>query len=343
MAHALSVVMPVYNGARYVGAAIDGVLNQTSADFELLIMDDGSTDETPAILARYAAQDSRIRVLRRPRQGQIATRNELLRLARSDIVACADADDVCLPDRFEQQLRVIADDTRLWVLGTAMMSMNGSGRRRKRRRAITGSDAVAANLEEGCCIGHPSCMMRRQEILAIGGYRAAYEAAEDYDLFLRASEYGRVDNLETVGVLYRMHADSVSQRHALRQSISADLARATHRLRIAGLPDPTADMVTPPDLDCPIVTALLSPAQMALHRAMAVTADARAQAEDIDRALRYFLDVPVGKKQALATQRAIIRLLARRSFDRASIAALIRAASLGPGRLVRLWAAGHHA
>jgi GT2 family glycosyltransferase len=341
MAHVLSVMMPVYNGARYVGAAIDSVLSQTAGDFELLVMDDGSTDETPAILARYAAQDCRIRVFRRPRQGQIATRNELLRLARSDIVACADADDICLPDRFERQLSVIAGDTRLWVLGTAMGSIDGSGRRRKRRQAITGSDAVAADLERRCCIGHPSCMMRRQEILAIGGYRPAYEAAEDYDLFLRASEYGRVDNLGTVGVLYRTHAESVSQRHALRQAISADLARITHHLRVAGLPDPTADMVAPPDLDCPIVTALLSPIQMELHRAMAVTANPRAKAEDIDRALRYFLDAPVGKKQALATQRAIIRLLARRNFDRASLAALIRAASLGPGRLVRLLAAGH--
>jgi GT2 family glycosyltransferase len=341
MAHALSVVMPVHNGARYVGAAIDSVLNQTSPDFELLVMDDGSTDETPAILARCAALDCRIRVFRRPHQGQIATRNELLRLARGDIVACADADDICLPDRFERQLHVMSDDTRLWVLGTAMESIDASGRRRRRRRVITGSDAVAADLERGCCIGHPSCMMRRQEILAIGGYRPGYEAAEDYDLFLRASEHGRVDNLEAVGVLYRTHAESVSHRHALRQAISADLARATHWVRIAGRPDPTADLAVAPDLDCPIVTALLSPTQMQLHRAMAITANPRAEAEDIDRALRYFLDVPVGRKHALATQRAIIRLLTRRTFDRASIAALIRAASLGPGRLIRLWAAGH--
>jgi GT2 family glycosyltransferase len=343
MAHELSVVMPVYNGAKYLAAALDSILSQTFSTFELLVMDDGSTDETPAILAGYAARDSRIRVFCRPRQGQIATRNELLRLASSDIVACADADDICLPDRFAQQMRAMSEDGRLWVLGTGMISINGSGRRRKQRRIATGSDAVAAELERGCCIGHPSCMMRRQSILAIGGYRAAYEAAEDYDLFLRASERGTVDNLEAVGVLYRKHGESVSQRQALRQTLSADLAVATHRLRVECRPDPTADLGAPPDLEDPIVTALLSDTQMEYHRAMAVTADPGAEAEDVDRALRYFLSVPVGKKQAIATQRAIVRLLARRNLDRASLAAVTRAASLGPGRLIRLWAAGHPA
>jgi GT2 family glycosyltransferase len=344
MAHELSVVMPVYNGARYLSAALDSVLRQSFPNFEVLIMDDGSTDETPAILAGYAARDPRIRVFRRPRQGQIATRNELLRLAQSDMVACADADDICLPDRFERQLRAMSRDGRLWILGTAMISINGSGRHRKRWRVPTGSDAVAAELERRCCIGHPSCMMRRQNILAIGGYRPGYEAAEDYDLFLRASERGKVDNLEAVGVLYRKHRESVTQRQALRQAISVDLARATHNLRVAGRPDPTVDLLDgPPDLEDLVVTALLSPEQMEYHRAMAVTADLGAESEDVDRALQYFLSAPVDKKQSIATQRAIVRLLARRSFDRASLAAVLRAISLGPGRLVRLWAAGHPA
>src|SRR5262245_11488402 len=150
MARELSVMMPVYNGAKYLAAAMDSVLGQTFSAFELLVMDDGSTDETPAILAGYAAKDSRIRVFHRPRRGQIATRNELLRLARSDIVACADADDVCLPDRFAQQLHAMSRDSRLWVLGTAMISIDGSGRRRRPWQVPTGSDAVRAALERRC-------------------------------------------------------------------------------------------------------------------------------------------------------------------------------------------------
>src|SRR5262245_30105817 len=164
MAEQLSVMMPVYNGARYVAAAIESVLRQTFAAFEFLILDDGSTDGTAAILKRYAEQDSRIRLFPRPRQGQIASRNELLRLARNKIVACADADDTCLPERLERQFAAINRDGGLWVLGAAMLPIDGRGRRRRPRRVTTGSAAVAADLERGCCIGHTSCMMRRDYI-----------------------------------------------------------------------------------------------------------------------------------------------------------------------------------
>jgi hypothetical protein len=339
----ISVMMPVHNGAKYVEAAIGSVLRQTFRDFELLVMDDGSTDATPAILTRLAASDRRVRVYRRPRQGQIASRNELLQLARSDIVTCADADDICLPDRLEQQLSAMRRDPALWVLGTAMTSIDARGRHRRPRRVVTGSAAVAAELERGCCIGHPSCMMRRQSILAIGGYRAAYEAAEDYDLFLRASEHGKVDNLGTVGVLYREHGESVSCRHAARQAISTDLAQTTHRLRKAGRPDPTAHLAMPPALADPLLTALVAPARMELHRAMAVSGDPDAAQDEIDRALRYFIDVPVGKKQARATQRAIVALLPRRRPDRWSLRAALKGIALGPGRFGRLIIARYRA
>jgi glycosyltransferase involved in cell wall biosynthesis len=328
--------MPVYNGARYVAAAIESVLNQTFRSFELLVMDDGSTDETPAILARFAANDHRVRVLLRPRRGQIATRNELLHLAQTEIVACADADDICLPARFERQMSAMAQCNDLWVLGTAMIAIDANGRRHNPRRVITGSTAVASELERGCCIGHPSVMMHRERILAIGGYRTAYEAAEDYDLFLRASERGKVDNLPEPGVLYREHEESVSHRHALRQSISADLARATHRLRIAGETDPTVELAAPPDLEAPMMIALIPPAQLERHRACSVTTDPQAGMEDVDWALRYFLSAPMSRKQARATQRAIVRLLVRRRPDSSSIRAITRAIMLGPGRFVRL-------
>ena len=230
----------------------------------------------------------------------------------------------------------MARDPALWVLGTAMVTIDAKGVCRKRRRVTTGSEAVAVDLERGCCIGHPSTMMRREPILALGGYRLAYEAAEDYDLFLRASERGKVDNLEAVGVLYREHGESVSHRHALRQALSTDLARATHALRIAGMRDPTAELAGPPDLEDPIVTALISPGQIELHRAMAVTANPDAGPEEIDRALRYFLHARVGKKQVRATQRAIVGLLRRRQIDWSSVMAMLRAIALGPGRFARL-------
>jgi hypothetical protein len=311
-------------------------LAQTVEDFELLIMDDGSTDDTPAILEHYARQDTRVRLFLRHHQGQTACRNELLQLASTDIVACADADDICLPDRLERQLATMTEDTDLWILGTAAVSIDQAGRRRRRWRVPTGSAAVGSELERRCCIVHPSCMMRAKPVLGIGGYRPAYDCAEDYDLFLRASEQGKVDNLDAVGVLYRQHEGNVSHRRNLRQAISTDLARATHLLRIAGRPDPTEGLTHAPELDDPILSELIPPPQMALHRATALALDPSADASALAEAADLFRRARVGKKRARASQQAMLQLIRRRPFDRVSLALAARAAALGPGRLARL-------
>jgi hypothetical protein len=332
----LSVIMPVYNGAAHLSEALDSLLKQTLGDFELLVMDDGSSDDTPVILKRYAERDRRVRLHLRRHQGQIACRNELLQLARTNIVACADADDICLPDRFERQLATMERDGDLWILGTAVVSVDAKGARRRRWRMPTGSAAVRAELERRCCIAHPSCMMRLKHILAIGGYRPAYECAEDYDLFLRASELGKVDNLSSVGVLYRQHGDNVSHRHALRQAISTDLARATHFLRAAGHQDPTDGLATAPALDDPMLLVLIPAAQMEFHRALAYALDPLAGPDEVERAVGYFRHARIGNKQARAAQQAMLRLIGRRRFDLGSLMLAARAVALGPGRLRRL-------
>jgi len=336
MGERLSVMMPVRNGAAYVREAIDSVLRQTFSEFEFLIIDDGSSDETPHILKQYADRDSRIRVFVRHHRGQVACRNELLELASNDIVACADADDICLPDRFERQLPVMMRDERLLVLGTGIVPVDAKGRRGRPWRTVTGAAVVARELGRRCCIAHPSCMMRRSDILGIGGYRPAYECAEDYDLFLRASEHGKVDNLAAVGVLYRRHEEGVSHSQALHQALSADLARATHTLRASGKLDATQGLPGAPELEDPIVASLLSPAQMEFHRAMAVTHDPNAGADEIRGALAYFLHAPINKKQALPFQRAVVRLIGRHRLDRLGLRVVARAVALGPGRFVRL-------
>jgi hypothetical protein len=179
-------------------------------------------------------------------------------------------------------------------------------------------------------------MMRAKRILDIGGYRPAYDCAEDYDLFLRASGQGKVDNIDTVGVLYRQHERNVSHRRNLRQAISTDLARATHFIRLAGQPDPTDGLTRAPELDDPILSELIPPAQMELHRAMALAVAPGADASALAQATDVFLRARVGKKRARASQQAILRLIRGRPFDSVSIKLAARAAALGPGRLVRL-------
>ena len=101
---ALSVAMSVYNGEAFLNEAIQSILDQSFGNFEFLIVDDGSTDRTPSIIEAHAQRDSRIRPIIRENRGLVASLNQLLAEARTPIVARMDADDICLPDRFERQM-----------------------------------------------------------------------------------------------------------------------------------------------------------------------------------------------------------------------------------------------
>lgn len=326
----LTVMMPVYNAQPYLEAAVQSILSQTLKNIRLLIIDDGSTDGSGAVLTRLSRQEPRIELIRRENRGQIATRNELLERATTDIVACADADDISLPDRLERQIAVFQRDPELLVLGCQMQVIDEGGNVVGEMRKPLGADNVALALNRGTVISQPSCMMRRREILASGGYRPAYEHAEDYDCFLRACERGKVDNAGFVGIQYRVHGDSVSHRYAIRQLASADLARATHALRITGNEDPTDAFANAPAFDHPVMRKLVPAAP--LYRALS-----RIGTRKGSGALRVILAAPVGRRQQRHVQRALVGEFIRRPFDAASVRLLYRAASLGPGRMFRAY------
>src|SRR6476661_6105481 len=124
----VSVLMPVYNAGRYVAEAVESILGQTYADFEFLIVDDGSTDRSRAILERYAARDPRIRLVSRPNTGYAAALNELLGLARGELVARMDADDVALPERLLRQVNYLRAHPEVVCVGTAVHLIDGGGR-----------------------------------------------------------------------------------------------------------------------------------------------------------------------------------------------------------------------
>ena len=127
-APAVSVVMPVYNAARHLREAVQSVLRQTFRDFELVAVDDGSTDESPAVLREYAARDPRVRVVSRPNTGIVGALNDGLDAARGPLVARMDADDVCLPRRFERQAAFLRDNPACLVVGTRVRYTEPNGR-----------------------------------------------------------------------------------------------------------------------------------------------------------------------------------------------------------------------
>ncbi|MGV4793001.1 glycosyltransferase [Rhizobium sp. F40D2] len=237
---AISVVLPVYNGEAFLREAVESILEQTFTDFELIIINDGSTDGSGPLSRELATLDRRIVLVERPNDGLVSALNEGISRARSNLIARMDADDVAMPERLELQYARMQAEPQLGVLGsfTRLMDKTGSIIRLS-DYPVTELEA-ARFLERGCPIAHPTAMMRREVVLAAGGYRKAFSHCEDYDLWLRVNELGYgIANLPKPLLNYRMHGGNVSAVHREAQELGTLIARLAHRVRKAGLRDPT--------------------------------------------------------------------------------------------------------
>ncbi|MBX6323253.1 MAG: glycosyltransferase, partial [Rhodospirillaceae bacterium] len=237
----LSVILPVHDAGRFLDEAVASVAAQTAGDFELIAVDDGSSDDSPARLAAWARRDSRIAVLRQDCLGVVAALNRGLAAARAPLVAIMHADDVARPDRFAKQRTYLAAHPEAALVGSAYEVVDAAGRRLKTVRPPTDPDVVGARLASGNCIAHPTVMARREALLAAGGYRPAYVAAEDYDLWLRLAERARLANLPDVTLSYRRHGSTASLRRFEQEVLCELAAQAAARLRRRGEADPTGE------------------------------------------------------------------------------------------------------
>lgn len=214
----LSVLMPVHNGGAYLEAALKSVLSQDFDDFEFLILDDGSTDAAPAILARAACADSRIRLISRPQRGLVASLNELAGLARGNYLARMDADDIALPGRLSAQFLFLESHPDVVCVGGATTMIDGAGRYLTTLYPPEDDARIQPAILAGhTAIAHPAAMFRRDALFRVGAYDAAYYPAEDLDLWLRLGEIGRLANLGIPVLKYRLHDDSISARAVERQ------------------------------------------------------------------------------------------------------------------------------
>ncbi len=237
---AVSVVMPVHNGERYLRAAADSILTQSFADFEFLIVDDGSTDGTPAILDGYARRDPRVRLLRQERRGPCLS--VALRIgcaaARGRTIARMDADDVAFADRLERQVRFLDSRPEIAVVGGALQYLGDEGPLPRFLRHPTSADAVRDALPHYNCIAHPTAVFRRDVYDAVGGYRRAFMHGEEYDLWLRIADRHGLANLPDPVLYYRLHQDQISFMHISEQVIYTLGAQAAARLRREAGADP---------------------------------------------------------------------------------------------------------
>jgi glycosyltransferase involved in cell wall biosynthesis len=229
----ISVVMPVYNAAAYLAEATSSVLAQTFGDFELIIVNDGSTDRSPRILEEFAANDSRIKLISRPNTGIVGALNDGLAQARGEFIARMDGDDISSPQRFQAQIDYLRANPDCIALGTRVIGVDPYGCELFRSEHKLNHDSIDAELLNGVgwAIVHPTAMIRHLAIEKLGGYRHEFQWVEDLDLFLRLAERGRVANLPDYLLSYRQHTESVNRTRAAEQARLADacVREAYHR------------------------------------------------------------------------------------------------------------------
>ena len=215
----VSVLMPVHNGEKYLEEAVESILAQTFGDFEFLIINDGSTDRTREILDRFAAQDARIRVVHRENRGITPTLNELLRLARADVVARMDADDIAAPERFAKQVRFLDENPDCLMVGSSVILIDPDGCDLSTRIVpLTHEEIHRGYLNgESRLLLHPAIMFRRDPVLKLGGYNERFAVTQDIDLYLRLAEVGRLANLPEPLLRWREHLGKIGARKAQLQ------------------------------------------------------------------------------------------------------------------------------
>lgn len=206
-APAVTVLLPVHNAEAFIEGSVRSILQQTFTDFELLVIDDGSTDRTPEILRGFT--DPRLRLEPNGRNlGLIATLNRGLDLARGRYIARMDADDLALPARLEKQYACMEARPDVGVLGTWVRTLGLD-----EDYDITfgrGHDYIRFRLFFSNYLHHPSVMLRKSVLDTHGIRYGDYLHIEDYEMWLRIAEYARIDILPEILLRYRIHGNNIS-------------------------------------------------------------------------------------------------------------------------------------
>jgi glycosyltransferase involved in cell wall biosynthesis len=221
----VSVVINVYNGAAYIDEALASIASQSLADIEVIVVDDGSSDESLEIARKWEANDPRFHVIAQENQGIYKAKNRGIRACSAPYIALMDADDVATRQRLEIQKAYLDSRPEVVCVGGAFQYIDEEGRLLLRFSPPQRSDEIQQALIDGINVIHQPCVMLRLEsLLAAGLYDESFEVAGDYDLWLRMSEGGLLANVSEVVLLYRLRDKAVTARRRVLQSNSMQRA-----------------------------------------------------------------------------------------------------------------------
>ncbi len=201
----ISVLMATYNNASYIGECIDSVLSQTFDDFEFIVVNDASTDNTNVILQQYT--DPRLRILQNSVNLKLsASLNRGLEIAEGDYIARIDSDDICMSDRFEKQVAFLESHQEIGAVGTQVRNISPDGTHsRPGSPTPTTPNMTSWQVLLGYPVAHPTLMIRRSLLNEVGGYDTSYPYAQDQALWSKLIFKTRLTNLNEVLVSYRQH------------------------------------------------------------------------------------------------------------------------------------------
>lgn len=231
----ISVLMSVYNGADYLEESLSSVLEQTFSDFEVILLDDGSTDHSRIVIEKKMSTDPRIRLVAQPNLGLTPSLNRGLALCRAPVVARQDADDISLPQRFEKQLEYLDRHPDVGMVNCRTEFFNRNGKLRDAEMPPLTTEQIPGYLAHKNIFVHGAAMFRRRPVLELGGYREFFRCAQDYDLWLRLCETTQLACLDECLYRYRVAAEAVSvAKRATQQKYARLASKFAHQRKTRG-------------------------------------------------------------------------------------------------------------
>jgi glycosyltransferase involved in cell wall biosynthesis len=236
----VSIIMPAYNASAFIRAAVDSILGQTFGDFELIIINDGSTDDTQAIVESY--DDQRIRLINKSNSGVASTLNEGLKLAEGEFIWRHDADDISLPNKLERQIQFMDDHPEFDLCATQVAFMTERGKvawekRQPKTPWFKGEpyrEVFFEDFSPYSPITHGTTLFRKALLQKTPEYREAFITSEDIDMWLRFLGHARLAVLSECISLHRLSGSSATAVHGWKNHFYRELAKEFFLVRQKG-------------------------------------------------------------------------------------------------------------
>lgn len=223
----ISIIMPIFNGEKYVSKAIDSILSQTFKDFEFIIINDASNDKTTEIINSY--NDNRIIIVNNKENlGVTKSLNKALNISKGKYIARQDADDISDTGRLSEQYLFLEKNTNIAMAGTFAYIINDTGKIIQSITKPISSNNIRNKLKEDNCFIHGSVMIRRNILEEIGVYNESYFRSQDYELWLRMIKKHKIINIPQFLYLLRKHNDNIESKYIDEQKAFVVLAQYIH-------------------------------------------------------------------------------------------------------------------